>query len=113
MYFVVIPLIGLICGALGGAFFKQEQYHKIVKSSVEGQSKKQLIPLLPIVFLVFTLMALFIGSRSSKEDRFAVKLPNPDNINNNLPATKETTKNQVPGGTDMIQVRRIRLLKSK
>jgi Flp pilus assembly protein TadD len=98
MYFVVIPLIGLICGALGGAFFKQEQYHKIVKSSVEGQSKKQLIPLLPIVFLVFTLMALFIGSRSSKEDRFAVKLPNPDNISNNLPATKETTKNEVPEG---------------
>jgi hypothetical protein len=98
MYVVVIPLIGLICGALGGAFFKQGQYHKIVRSSVEGQSKKQLLPLLPIVFLVFTLMALFIGFHSSKEDRVAVKLPKPNDISNNLLATKEITKNEVPEG---------------
>jgi hypothetical protein len=71
MYLFTIPFVGLLFGALGGAFFKQIQYQKMINSSYEEQSRRQLLAFAPLMLLVLILFAA--GYQASKSDIFEAR----------------------------------------
>jgi hypothetical protein len=70
MYLVTIPLSGLLFGSLGGAFIKQVQYQKLVNTSYDDQSRKQLLSFVPLVLIA--LILIVAGYLSFEGDNFHI-----------------------------------------